>query len=287
MADSSPESVGGGACHVDRKAYHSTEKRVGACLSWRRIVEHHDPGRKPADPHRMVDETGDINWAVKRIQTFSSEIASEACTVKEQLLSDFRPSHWEVRFISFTASYEDWSSSAHLALKDINLNKQPGEHIGICGRSGSGKSTLLSALFRLVAVQNGMVTIGRTDISTIPTDSLRRGLNGIPQSSFFLQGSFRLNLDLESSTLDDASLWSALHKVQLANLVSSWGGLDVELKSTILSYGQRQLLSLARALLSPRKVIVLDEVTSAVNEDTDRLMRSIVRTDLQVAQSSQ
>ena len=137
----------------------------------------------------------------------------------------------------------------------------------------------MSALFRLVAVQNGIIIIGRTDISTIPTDSLRRGLNGIPQSSFFLQESFRLNLDPESSTLDDASVWSALHKVQLANLVSSWGGLDTELKSTILSYGQRQLLSLARALQRPRKVVVLDEVTSAMDEDTDRLIRSIVRTE--------
>ena len=63
--------------------------------------------------------------AVKRIQTFSSETACEACTVKEQLLSDFRPSHGEVRFISFTASYEDWSSPAHLALRRTHWHLRP------------------------------------------------------------------------------------------------------------------------------------------------------------------
>lgn len=178
------------------------------------------------------------------------------------------------------------------ALENFNLIIKPGEKIGICGRSGrqeysiiyteeannffSGKSSLILTLFRMLELNSGTIFIDGLDLSTIPRHYVRRNLNAIPQDPYFVAGSIRLNLD-PFSTNTDALILTALRKVKLLNTIIANGGLDGELDPETMSHGQRQLFCLARAILRKSKIVVLDEATSSVDRETDKLMQEIIR----------
>ncbi|PNY24634.1 Multidrug resistance-associated protein 1 [Tolypocladium capitatum] len=168
-------------------------------------------------------------------------------------------------------------SAQAMSLKDINLVIEAGERIGICGRSGSGKSSFLASLFRMLDIRGGSIAIDSVDPKIIPLSTLRSRINAIPQDPFFLPGTVRLNAD-PYRTAPDASIIEALRRVQLWDKVQGIGGLDSELKPDSLSQGQKQLFSLARAMLRPRcSIVVLDEVTSSLDFETEKLMLEVLQ----------
>jgi ATP-binding cassette subfamily C (CFTR/MRP) protein 1 len=160
--------------------------------------------------------------------------------------------------------------------------------------NSSGKSTLLLTLLRLLDLQSGTIKIDSIDISTVPRALLRSRLTTIPQDPFILNSSVRVNAD-PSETRADADIIAALERVKLWETISSRGGLDVLMKGQPLSHGQEQLFCLARAMLGRRRaakgdgeeggkdtitgrgILVLDEATSNVDEQTDILMRGVIR----------
>ena len=142
----------------------------------------------------------------------------------------------------------------------------------------SGKSTLLSTILRLADLTAGTIQIDSVDLSTLDRTSLRQHLTTIPQTPLHIPGTLRQNLD-PFSTLPDQCLTSALKKVRLWTTLKARGGLGADLHPEELSQGQQQLLALARAILNKRKVVLLDEATSSVDIETERIMRDVLSRD--------
>ena len=141
----------------------------------------------------------------------------------------------------------------------------------------SGKSTLLSCLFFLATLTSGEIYIDNIDIFTIPKDKLHSAIDSIPQQPFIIPGSVRENLSLgTTTTTTDDTMISTLSAVHLWTQILDHGGLDADIQSIHMSNGQQQLLYIARALLLPGKMVVLDEPTSGFDEHTEKLVQGVL-----------
>ncbi|XP_070506650.1 ATP-binding cassette sub-family C member Sur isoform X2 [Chironomus tepperi] len=159
-------------------------------------------------------------------------------------------------------------------IKDLCLNIPAGQRIGICGKSGSGKSSLANSLFGVIEIVNGQILIDDIDISRVRLIELRSRLSIIPQEDGILFCStIRENLD-PHKRFSDMKLWECLERVQLKDLISSLPEkLDTHFSEgeALLSFGQRQLFCLARAVLKGSICLVLDEATSNLDYETELL----------------
>lgn len=186
------------------------------------------------------------------------------------------PQEGAIRIQNYSTRYREDTS---LVLKNLTINIKPREKVGIVGRTGSGKSSLSLSLFRILDPVTGSIFIDELDIMRIGLHDLRSKLTIIPQDPVLFSGTLRFNLDpLKLKT--DTEIWKAVELAHLKAQVNALpGGLDHEVCEfgENFSVGQRQLICLARAILRRSKVICLDEMSSALDLDSDRTVQATIR----------
>ncbi|KAJ5158845.1 ABC transporter integral membrane type 1 [Penicillium coprophilum] len=210
--------------------------------------------------------------SIQRIKDFTSTVESEDKPGEDQDVPPNWPSKGAVAFNSISAAYRP----SDLVLNDVSLTVEAGEKVGICGRTGSGKTSMIMSIFRMMELTSGTITVDGVDISRLPRREIRSRINGVSQDSLLFQGSVRSNAD-PTGTRTDKDILAALKSVQLLPAIQEKGTLDTEVDEIHLSHGQKQLFCLARALLRPGNILILDEATSNIDTKTDEIMQRVIR----------
>jgi len=166
------------------------------------------------------------------------------------------------------------------ALRDVSALVRPGEVVAVTGPSGCGKSTLLAVLIGLVPVTSGRVTVGDTDLADVDVDAWRRLVTWVPQRPWLGAGTVADVVRLGSPAATVADVWRALSEVGLREVVASLPqGLDTPVgdDARLLSAGQRARLAVARAVLAPRPLVLLDEPTAHLDAETEQVVLAVLQ----------
>lgn len=194
--------------------------------------------------------------------------------------SDLASGATPVSALSFEHASFSFGAGAANAVDDVTLELPLGKTLGIIGGTGSGKSTLVSLIPRLYDAGAGSVSVMGADVRTWPLDQLRHVVATVPQRASLVSGTIRSNLTWRDESATDEELWAALDMAQASEFVRNKSqGLDapVEAGGKNFSGGQRQRLTIARALVGSPQVLIMDDSASALDFKTDAALRHAVR----------
>ena len=192
-------------------------------------------------------------------------------TIQEQTLRG------AVEFKNVCAQY---AGAGEPSLTDISFRAEPGQIVGIIGGTGSGKTTLVNLIPRLYDAAQGQVLVDGVDVKEYATEVLRREIGVVPQKAVLFQGTIRENLLWGNPNASEDDLWQALRVAQAEEVVK---GKSLQLEEPVeqggmnFSGGQRQRLTIARALVRKPKILILDDSASALDYATDAKLRMAIR----------
>lgn len=182
--------------------------------------------------------------------------------------------------LSLSHASFSFGAGAANAVNDVTLELPLGKTLGIIGGTGSGKSTLVSLIPRLYDASTGSVSVMGADVRTWPLDQLRRVVATVPQRASLVSGSIRSNLTWRDEAATDEELWAALDMAQASEFVRNKPqglGAPVEAGGKNFSGGQRQRLTIARALVGSPQILIMDDSASALDFKTDAALRHAIR----------
>lgn len=164
-------------------------------------------------------------------------------------------------------------------IHDFNCSVEPGQTVAIVGPTGAGKTTLMKLLMRFYDVNAGSIRVNGADVRSLPREDLRSNFAMVLQDTWLFKGSIRENIRYGNIEADDAMVEAAARTALADHFIRTLpGGYDFELNedASNVSQGQRQLITIARALLADRPILILDEATSNVDTRTEeRIQRAM------------
>ncbi|XP_056137183.1 cystic fibrosis transmembrane conductance regulator [Lampris incognitus] len=171
-----------------------------------------------------------------------------------------------------------YTEAGRAVLSDISFTVEGGHSVGLLGRTGSGKSTLLSALLRLAST-NGEISVDGVSWNSVSLQTWRKAFGVVPQKVFILTGTFRMNLD-PHGRYSDEELWRVAEEVGLKSVIEQFPDkLDFQLEDggNVLSNGHKQLMCLARSILSRARILLLDEPSAYLDTITLKVLRKTLK----------
>ena len=181
-----------------------------------------------------------------------------------------------IEFEDVWFSYDDKNSDENWVLKGVSFTIEPGETVAFVGATGAGKSSIIGLLSRFYEFQKGIIRIDGVDIREIPLTKLRENVGVVQQEVFLMSDSLRANVSLHDETITDAEIMEAAKTVGAAEFISQYADgldLDVRERGAMLSVGQRQLIAFMRAYVAKPNILILDEATSSIDSESERLIQ--------------
>ncbi|HEL1609535.1 TPA: ABC transporter ATP-binding protein [Streptococcus suis] len=215
--------------------------------------------------------------SAQRIQEVFDQTSEDVESSLPKVVSEDKEIIFSVRHLSFS-----YPKSAEESLSDIAFDLRKGQFMGIIGGTGSGKSTLVDLLQTLYSVPTNQLSLFIDGKSPKNLKEWRQQIAVVPQQAQLFAGTIRSNLSLGLEEISDSDLWSALEIAQAKSFIEDKGGLDspVEAFGKNFSGGQRQRLTIARAILQKAPILILDDATSALDYLTESRLLVAIRQEL-------
>ncbi|HEM2777498.1 TPA: ABC transporter ATP-binding protein [Streptococcus suis] len=215
--------------------------------------------------------------SAQRIQEVFEQTSEDVESSLPKVVSEDKEIIFSVRHLSFS-----YPKSAEESLSDIAFDLRKGQFMGLIGGTGSGKSTLVDLLQALYSVPTNQLSLFIYGKSPKNLKEWRQRIAVVPQQAQLFAGTIRSNLSLGLEEISDSDLWSALEIAQAKSFIEDKGGLDspVEAFGKNFSGGQRQRLTIARAILQKAPILILDDATSALDYLTESRLLVAIRQEL-------
>lgn len=216
---------------------------------------------------QVLDLKSSMSFVEDTVETSMEKTKNAAKDAQEAVAFD----HVDLRYAGAGAD----------SLSDITCSVKRGQTVGIIGGTGSGKTTLVQLILRFYDASAGTVRIFGEPIQNWSQEKLREKVAVVPQKAQLFSGTIRSNLQMGNAEATEAEMWEALEIAQAAEFVRTKpGGLDEEVEQGGVNYsgGQKQRLTIARALLSHSDILILDDSASALDYATDAALRKALKT---------